>query len=926
MRGRGAAGRPGRILAAVSACPGEDAVLDFVEGRLAAGRRGEVEGHVASCGACGALVAALAEAWHAEGELRPGAPGGPAPRPGEVLFGRYEVGARAGAGAMGEVYRARDARLGREVALKLLPARFAADPRRLARFEREGRAAAALRHPNLVTVYDVAAEGGRLGVVSEWVEGETLRALLRRGPLPRARALGLALQAARGLAAAHAAGVVHRDVKPENLLVGPRDELKIVDFGLAKLLSGPPEGGSQTEPGTVLGSAGYMAPEQVRGEAVDHRADLFALGALLYEMLAGRAAFGGAGAVEAMHAALHGEPPALPDPAWPAVARCLAKAPEARYQSALDLAFQLEWLARGEAPPAPGGPAGRRGAGRAGRRACAALGLAAAAAAAFAAGRSAGVRPAPAPAPSYRALSVGEGYVLSARFSPDAHTVVYGAAWRGGPAELYATRTERADPRPLGLAADVLSISKQGEMAVALGRHFLEGANSEGTLARAPLQGGPPRPLLAGVQDADWGPGGDELAVVREAGGRYRLEFPAGRVLFESEGWLSHARVSPRGDRVALLAHPNRHDDRGSLLVLDREGGRVAASEGWVSLEGLAWAPGGEVWFGGSREDGANALYALGPGGRERLVDRAPGRLAPHDVAPDGRALVTSDVSRVLALYGAEGEAAERELTWTEGSYVGDVAADGRAVVFAEVGPGEGPSYGAYLRRLDDALPVRLGDGWPLSLSADGERVLALRHGPEPSLVVLPTGVGRERALGRGGLASYLWARWFPDGRRALVAGAEAGRPPRLWAQGLDDERPRPLTPEGLCPAAAALSPDGARFLAVDGGRLRVFDAADGRPAGEVPGDFEGAFVLVWGAGGESAFLRTRAMPTRVLRVELATGRVSPHPGPRLEARAGVASVFALALTPDGRAYAYSPHEVRSRLFLAEGLAAPPAQ
>jgi eukaryotic-like serine/threonine-protein kinase len=294
-------------------------------------------------------------------------------------------------------------------------------------------------------------------------------------------------------------------------------------------------------------------------------------------------------------------------------------------------------------------------------------------------------------------------------------------------------------------------------------------------------------------------------------------------------------------------------------------------------------------------------------------------------VAPDGRALVVSDLSRVRLLYGVEGEASERELTLTEGSYLGDVAADGKSVVFAEVGAGEGASYGAYLRRLDEALPVRLGEGWPLSISADGTKVLALRYGAPSALVVLPTGAGQEQTLGRGSLASYQWARWFSDGRRVLIAGAEAGRPPRLWSQEADASAPRPLTPEGFCPAAA-LSPDGGRFLAVDdAGHLRFFEAEGGRLVGEAPGTFAGLTVLAWGPG-DVAFLRTRAMPARIVRVELATGQLSPHLGPKFEGRAGLASIFALAVSPDGKSYAYSPHEIRSRLFLAEGLGGPAAQ
>jgi eukaryotic-like serine/threonine-protein kinase len=270
-------------------------------------------------------------------------------------LGPYELVSLVGAGAMGEVYQARDLRLGREVALKVLPTVFSINADRLHRFEQEARAASRLNHPNIVAIYDVGKDGEHSYIVSELLEGETLRSRLQRGAVPVRTAVEYAVQIARGLAAAHAKGIVHRDLKPDNLFVTREGPVKILDFGLAKVTAPDLESGSHADvptiPGTVLGSAAYMAPEQVRGQAVDHRVDIFALGAILYETLSGRRAFDAGSAIETMSAVLREETPdaSVSNASVSAdldriVRHCLEKDPERRFQAAADVAFHLEGL------------------------------------------------------------------------------------------------------------------------------------------------------------------------------------------------------------------------------------------------------------------------------------------------------------------------------------------------------------------------------------------------------------------------------------------------------------------------------------------------------------------------------------------------------------------------------------------------------
>src|SRR5512135_93316 len=505
-------------------------------------------------------------------------------------LGPYEILSPLGAGGMGEVYRARDAKLGREIAIKVLPASVAEDEGRRLRFEQEARSASALNHPNILTIYDIGEAEGSLYIAMELVEGRTLRELVASGePLPTRRLLDLAVQVAEGLAKAHGAGIVHRDLKPENLMVSRDGYVKILDFGLAKLTEpvsqdesiAPTAIAAPTEPGTVMGTAGYMSPEQASGQPVAFRSDQFSVGAILYEMATGKRAFQRQTGAEALVAIIREEPeplsqaaPKAPAPVRWIVEGLLAKDPDDRYTSTRDLARDLESLrehlsetsASGGLPAAEPTMARRRG-----WALPAALALAAGIALGFAvrgivSGRAGETE-------TFQPLTYQRGAILNARFAPDGQNVVYSAAWEGRPLEIFSTRVDSTESRPLGLPpGDVLSISSNGELLVSLGRRYVAGYETIGTLARVPLGGGAPRAVLENVEDADWSPDGKDIAVTRRVGNRSRLEYPVGRVLYEAPGWVSCVKVSPDGRYLAFIDHPRGADNDGFVKIIDTAG------------------------------------------------------------------------------------------------------------------------------------------------------------------------------------------------------------------------------------------------------------------------------------------------------------------------------------------------------------------
>ncbi|MFN0247377.1 MAG: protein kinase domain-containing protein [Kofleriaceae bacterium] len=870
----------------MSACLAEDDLFELANGGTL-GDAPALEAHLADCAACSSLLSTLLASVRPAGRDLAG-----------TTLGPYRLDGLIGSGAMGEVYRGWDQRLKRHVAVKVLAREES--PERVRRLVAEGRAAAAIAHPNVVTIYDTGSEAGIPYIVTELLEGESLTSLIARGPIARATALDLGLQLARGLAAAHAQGVVHRDLKPSNLIVTGDRVLKILDFGLAKVI-GEREGDA-TEPGTLLGTCGYLSPEQARGEPADARSDVFSVGAILYELVSGRRAFAGATFADRLSATLRDDPPRLGDPLDPILERCLAKDPKKRFQSANDLAWALE--GRLEPSPAP-----RRGLSR---RAFL-LGTAATGIGGIALGRMlAPAAKAPSPiVPAYSQLTFRHGRVASARFTRDGGSLLYTAAWEGGPLTVYLARLGAGGTRALELPpARLLDVSSRGELAIALGHRWLEGFHQSGELAVVPLEGGVPRRLGVEVQHADFTPGGEHLAVVRRAGARFRLELPIGRTLLEA-GWISHPRVSPDGAWIACLVHDSPLDDRGDLVLVPHAGGHARTiAGGWSSIDGLAWsASGRELWISASREGGNNGGWTIALDGGERALVPSAGRVRVHDLAPDGRLAVTHVTGRLRMLAKPPGATSEIDVALADVTAAADISGDGRQLVFAEFGDVD-TANGAYVRPLGDpaSRALRLGSVVPFDLADDGRGVLAGIGDPN-ALVIQPL-VGQPRRFALPGLVNPRGARWLAGG--VLVTAAVAGHRPRLWRWDLASSAV-PLTAEGVF-GDVAVSPDGHRVALITDGELVVIDAATAASS-RVPGAFVDEVVCGWHTDNASVFVRGLTPPIPIQRVDVATGtrtRVAEIAPPSL----GLGGVCAVVIDHAGDAYAYSYGQELSRLYV----------
>jgi len=850
-------------------------------------------------------------------------------------IGPYEILSLLGAGGMGEVYRARDTRLNRDVAIKILPASFSGDSDRLRRFEAEARAVAALSHPNILAIFDIGSYENCPYLVSELLEGQSLRERISSGVLPPRKAVDCALQVAHGLAAAHEKGIVHRDLKPENLFVTKDGRVKVLDFGLAKLTRPETDeasgthtsagaDGIMTSPGVILGTVGYISPEQVRGLAADPRSDIFTLGAILYEMLSGKRAFKRDSAGETMAAILKEDPPDLTrldrkiSPGSERVVRhCLEKNPEERFQSARDLAFDLESLSDLSGPtltPDYAAPQKRHPILRGLSGVLAALLL-------LSAGFFWGRRENPTP-PLYHQLTFRRGTIRMARFAPDGQTVVYSAAWEGNPVEVFAARPESPESRLMGLTrTEILGISAKGDMAVCLEPHLTDPHTRVGTLARLPLAGGAPREILEQVQWAEWSPDGTSLAVVRDVGGRNRLEFPIGKVIYESGGWISHPRISPKGNQIGFLDHPQPGDDAGLVAVANLDGRMRSLSNRQVSTQGLAWSPAGdEIWFTATRQGSARAVYAISLSGKERLVARMPGTLTMQDIFKDGRVLLTRDNWRRELKGIAPGETKERDLSWLDYSYPADLSRDGGTLLFDEEGEGGGWTYAVYLRKTDGSPAIRLGPGQAMSLSPDGKWVISLPSGSPAQFVLLPTKAGESRTLTSDHI-NHIWARWFPDGRRFLFAGNEPNRGVRLFVQDSPNGKAQPISPEGVGVFSNALSPDGNVVAAIGADQKGYLYPVAGGETKRIPGLEPGEEPIGWGSDNRSLFVyRPGELPARIHRLDLSKGERTSWKELMPSDPAGVNHIGPIVLSSDGTAYVYGYHRTLSDLYLVEGL------
>jgi serine/threonine protein kinase len=845
--------------------------------------------------------------------------------PGTKL-GPYEILSPLGAGGMGEVYRARDSRLGREVALKILPVGYSADPDRLRRFEQEARATAALNHPNILAVFDVGRQEGSPYIVSELLEGESLRTRLHAGPLPMRKAVEYALQIIRGLAAAHDRGIFHRDLKPENIFITRDGHAKILDFGLAKLTL--PEPGtaaglsatldSATGRGALLGTVGYMSPEQVRGATIDARSDLFSFGVMLYEMLSGRRAFRGETTADTISAILKEDPPELtatgrdvPPILERIVQHCMEKDPAVRFQSARDIAFNLESLSTVSSSLLPALRTEKA------RKTWRVPGLLCAAALTILlAGLLIGRLGTPAPVPpQYHQLTFVREAVSSARFAPDQRTVVYSSARTGDTAELFSVTPDSLAPSSLGLKdTDIVAISPAGEMLVIQQRRQLNAFARVGLLARAPLTGAAPRPILGDVQDADWGPD-NQIAVTHFAGGRYRLEYPIGHVLYETSGYVSDVRISPKGDVLAFVDHPVFGDNGGTITVVDSSGRKRSLGAPQAAILGLAWDPSGkEVWFSGADVGISAQLKSADLSGHVRLVLRVPGILVIHDIAHNGRVLLRHESGRSISMALGPAQNQERDLTIIDWTLVNAISPDGRQVLLEEEGTGSRPGYDIYVRPTDGSPPVRIGEGHPDAFSPDMKWVLASRG----DLFLVPLGPGEQQQITHDSI-DHADAHFLPDGKGVVFTGIEPGHKPRIYTQVIGADSPRPISPEGVI--GAILTADG-KFVFGFSDVVALYPL-DGHGAPKtVPSIHPDDFIASVSSDGRSALVVSKAshVSLDVFRVDLAAGRRELFKKIGPTDLAGLHVFPSGSFTPDGKYYGYSYNRILSELYVVDGL------
>jgi len=815
---------------------------------------------------------------------------------------------------MGEVYRARDSKLSRDVAIKVLPADLSRDAGALTRFEREAKAVAALSHPNILAIHDFGSYEGTTYAVMELLEGESLQQRLTEGPMPQRKTLEVARDIALGLAAAHEKGIVHRDLKPANLFLTQDGRVKILDFGLARQITLPSAGdtnsptvGQASEPGFIVGTIGYMAPEQLKGQPADARSDIFSLGAVLYEMLSGKRAFQGDSAIATMNAILKEDPPSLlesgrqmPPALERVVAHCLEKNPAERFQSARDVAFNLDSTSGGSSSGITVAPTAAR------KVPAPAVFLTLATVAIVAAallGRRS-VRDQP---PSLLQLTFRRGTILHARYMPDGGSVIYSASWDGNPAEILTARVDGTESRPFGVMnADVLAVSSKSEVAILLKKRNLRNVIGRGTLAVIPLAGGAQRELFEDAIAADWSPDGTQLAVARFDGDRYRLEYPAGRLLYKSSnpvGPFGLLRVSNDGKQVAFVESEADQD----LRVVDSAGKVTTLIHAGPNqlISGFVWRPGDRelmfsLYTSGIKGETSD-LSVVDLNGHVRTLYRVTGEVDIEDGLPDRRLLVQESKTAVNVMFGSSSAVSERNIGWLDKSWLLGMSEDGSTVVFNS-------DADIYLRRTDGSPAVRLasnpwyGNG---ALSPDGKWVLtSSESGHELSMV--PTGPGQIRKIPIGELQLGR-ADFMPNGKAIVFSGfTRGGQEERLYLIDETGGQPRAVSEAGNF-QSWAVSPDGTEIAVNERpGGLKIF-RLDRETVRSVAGLDPGDSVLTWSSDGGSLYVAQMGdIPVRVERFELATGRrelwkllVPPD-------EAGAYFLGPVLVTRDGKFWAYT--------------------